>query len=350
MPLLRSIHEAPFFIITNKLDRFEGMVEPNNNYGSGFQPSFMPAPQGHQMHGLQMQAPQIVESSFHANQAVSIAHLSQQFAFMPQMFPQYAQSLDSYYHPEDGLQATTTMPNEESIVYPGPQVSYNFFDESVPVDQDHYSQMMPTPNHLQYDAIEPLTQRGMVCHPNGHVEHAAYVYQNVDTAHAEAWQHALHADRIKASRESLGGFTPPRARRSNKRRLPAPGMGNWTHASWPKRESVFGRATQTDSSGKPWESFEDGLAPGQRRSSASAHAVVSTSLSPPTEWMFEAPRTSQNFTHPAPTKAFPSSRKASARDGPVGRGISNHRRASRRRPRVQFPRPEYVAGLDVLSL
>jgi hypothetical protein len=258
---------------------------------------------------------------------------------MSQMFPQYPQLANDHYYPQNEMQPNYTLPNMvtpnfglrqpngEGYVYAEHQVPHSFVPESVSVEQHYYGgpRVMPNPN-LQ--VVEPQNQEGMVCHPNGRVDHAANVLQSVGAKHAEALRHAEQADRIRATRNSLGDCTPPRAAKPYKHRLQKKGMGNGMHASNFEQDGLFSDATQgtmdgspvaqgSDSPGRPWEFYEEGLTPSQRKNSMLSQWMF-RSLSPPMEIKFEDPRTPQNFTHLAckkdsPETASPSKRKKISR-------------------------------------
>jgi hypothetical protein len=254
---------------------------------------------------------------------------------MSQMSSQYSQLANGYYYPQNKMDLNSTMPNMvtpnfglhqpngEGYVYAEHQVPHSFVPGSISVEQHYYCgpRMMPNPN---LRAVEPQNQEGMVCHPNGRVDHAANVLQSVGAKHAEALRHAEQADRIRATRNSLGDCIPPRAAKPYKHRLQKQGMGTRMHASNFEQDDLFSDATHgtmdgspvaqgSNSPGRPWESYEEGLTPSQRKNSKLSQ-WMSISLSPPMEIRFEDPRTPQNFTHLAckkdsPGTASPSKRK-----------------------------------------
>lgn len=258
---------------------------------------------------------------------------------MPQMSSQYPQLANGYYYPQNEMELNYTMPdmvtpnfglhqpNGEGYVYTEHQVPHSFVPDSTSVEQHYYCgpRMMPNP---KLHVVEKQNQEGMVCHPNGRVDHAANVLQSVGAKHAEALRHAEQADRIRATRNSLGDCTPPRAAKPYKHRLQKQGMGTGIHASNFEQDDLFNDATQgtmdgrpaaqgSDSPGRPWESYEEGLTPNQRKNSKLSQ-WMSRSLSPPMEIRFEDPRTPQNFTHLAckkdsPGTASPSKRKKISR-------------------------------------
>jgi hypothetical protein len=258
------------------------------------------------MQGVQMQGP-----SFHANQAVSVIQSGKQSTAPPQMFPQHPHVMNGYYNPGNSIQM---IPNKfpyklngESVVHYMQEIPHSFVEKSIYANQQYYGQptMMQSPNLEQGRVIESLTHRGMVRHANGHVEHAAVVYQYVNAKHAEGWQLAQQIERIRAERKSLGHFTPPRGAKPYKRRLQDQVMRNGMHSSNFNLEASI-------SSGQPWEFHEERPTLSQKRNSTLSHEI-SRSLSPHIEIKFEAPRTPQNFSHPADAKGVPSRMRRTGR-------------------------------------
>ncbi len=329
-------------------------------------PDYVPAPEGFQMpdpgfpghraapivHANQEFAAMsqgfwVPNLSVPVNYVAPTVHDSQEFASMPKAFLQQP-PINGDHFPAFGMQSNCAManseahlpyhdvipnfgsqePNVEGFVHRGNQAPHNFLQQSAVINVQNYyhprAGMIPNINPHPYPIIDAPHQNSIVRHPNAHGDQASTVLQNAEAKHAEALQFAEHASRIRATINSLGDCTPPRAAHAYKRRLREQGMGAGMHASNFKNEDMLGDATQrimgeipvaqgVDSLRMPWESYDRRMTPDQRRNSKLS-SMMSRNLSTPVEHTFEAPSTPENFKHPArkkkpPEKDSPSKKK-----------------------------------------
>ena len=274
------------------------------------------------------------DPGFPVNEAAPMVHANKQFVAMPQIFPQHPQPMDGYYNHVNEIQDNYAMsngvdhllyhgvipsvglqqPNGEGFFSQGHQVPQNFVRQSngpnifpgqaVINFGNHFYQghgMMPNSIPQQEPIIDPLNQQGMVRHLNGHIYPAADVWQNVLDGDKKESQAAKQADQARMERNRLGDFTPPRAVRPDKRRFHEHNMSQHF-----KQEDVFDDA-----------SFNRQMTPAQRRDSMVSNSM-SSSLSTPEKFTFEAPSTLENFKHPGRKSDLPMTESPSKRQKTSG--------------------------------